>query len=331
MIEQLRASEQPDAAGPVPFQHPVFERQADDVAERAERHAAAPDTRSTLRGAPLAPSHAADLEELTGKDVGRVRLHTDAAAQSAAENLGAHAFTSGTDIHFGPGEYDPGSPQGFGLLAHEVTHAVQHPAGKDAEGRPLVHAKLKGMRRAMEDLGGGKSKSLRKKALGSNWNELLSELGSYEKLEDAYTAAVGSNAPAKKVTALRAKLLKSLLSLEKIALKWQQANDQESAEQIKADVLADLDEDAEEDTRTKAPRRQAVTLFLTRVRVDRLQFERGEDPTRVGLDDSALSWGKDDAVGGGMNRLDQVAYASEDGEILEGYFKADKGFSAAMA
>lgn len=334
MIEQLRAT--PDGtdagtSGPVAWEHPTFERQADDIAAKAKGITGTNDRRSGMSGAPLAGSDAAKLTALTGKDVSKVRLHTGEDSAGKAAAMGAHAFTSGTDIHFGPGEYDPASPKGFELLAHEVTHAVQHPTGHDHAGGELVHAKLKGMRKAMEDLGGKKSKSLRKKALGSNWNDLLSKLGDYEKLEASYSAAVGTGAPERKVAALREKLLTSLTKLERVALKWRQANDEEGAERVKSEALADLDNEVDEDTRTKASRRQAVTLFLTRTAVDKRELERGGDPTSGGLDDSTLSWGKDDAVGGGMNRLDQVAYATEDGEILEGYFKADKAFTAKMA
>src|SRR5262249_12047937 len=35
------------------------------------------------------------------------------------------AFTTGRDIFFGHGEYDPGSLAGRELLAHELTHVVQ--------------------------------------------------------------------------------------------------------------------------------------------------------------------------------------------------------------
>lgn len=334
MIEQLRSTD-PDeagASGPVPWEHPTFERQADDIAARARSMAGSKDRRGALSGAPLAESDAAKLRSLTGRDVSKVRLHTDGASASSAASMGAHAYTSGTDIHFGKGEYDPSSAKGFELLAHEVTHAVQHPSGHDHAGEELVHAKLKGTKQALEDLGGRAKKSLLKSLKGSRWNELLSQLSSYEKYEDQY-AALLANPPAKgydKAEAkLREKLLKALLSLEKVALQWQAANDQEGADAIKADSDANWD-DHEDDVRAKAQRRQAVALFLTRVRVERTDIERGEFGSG-GLDDTQLDWGKDDAVGGGMNRLDQVAYASSEGPILEGYFKEDRGFAKMTA
>jgi len=44
--------------------------------------------------------------------------------------MGALAFTHGENIHFAPGHYDPQTPQGQKLLAHELTHVVQQRAGR---------------------------------------------------------------------------------------------------------------------------------------------------------------------------------------------------------
>jgi hypothetical protein len=62
-------------------------------------------------------------------DVGRVRIHTDARAAEAADALGARAFTIGSDIYFGAGEYAPGTGPGRKLLAHELAHTVQQQRG----------------------------------------------------------------------------------------------------------------------------------------------------------------------------------------------------------
>lgn len=68
----------------------------------------------------------ARLESAFGISLHSVRVHDDAPAHAAAEGVQAHAFTLGTDIFFGRGEYQPGTHRGQELLAHEVTHAVQH-------------------------------------------------------------------------------------------------------------------------------------------------------------------------------------------------------------
>ncbi|NEP28586.1 DUF4157 domain-containing protein, partial [Moorena sp. SIO3I6] len=42
----------------------------------------------------------------------------------------ARAFTTGKDIFFRQGEYNPGSQEGKKLIAHELTHVVQQTGGQ---------------------------------------------------------------------------------------------------------------------------------------------------------------------------------------------------------
>ena len=65
------------------------------------------------------------MEPRFGRDLGGVRIHTDAAAARAAEAPNAAAFTVGGDIHFAEGRYQPDTLPGRHLLAHELTHTVQ--------------------------------------------------------------------------------------------------------------------------------------------------------------------------------------------------------------
>jgi hypothetical protein len=58
-------------------------------------------------------------------DFSGVRVHTDAGADGLNQSLSAKAFTTGSDIYFRQGEYNPGSSGGRELLAHELTHVVQ--------------------------------------------------------------------------------------------------------------------------------------------------------------------------------------------------------------
>jgi hypothetical protein len=69
------------------------------------------------------------LEAGLGTDLSGVRVHTDAEADSMARSVDAVAFTTGNDIFFRSGTYDPHSTQGLRLLAHEVTHTVQQSQG----------------------------------------------------------------------------------------------------------------------------------------------------------------------------------------------------------
>lgn len=69
----------------------------------------------------------AELEAALGFDLGEVRVHTGADADDAARNLGARAFAVGRDIGFRAGAYDPTTPEGVRLIAHEVAHTTQAP------------------------------------------------------------------------------------------------------------------------------------------------------------------------------------------------------------
>lgn len=68
-----------------------------------------------------------------GADLSGVRIHTDAAAAQATQELNAHAFTSGRDIYFGAGRYQPETNRGRHLLAHELTHTLQQAPGVSSE------------------------------------------------------------------------------------------------------------------------------------------------------------------------------------------------------
>ncbi|HUJ57405.1 MAG TPA: DUF4157 domain-containing protein [Kofleriaceae bacterium] len=69
------------------------------------------------------------FESSLGADLSGVRVHTGGESQAAAHAVGAKAYTVGQDIHFGAGHYDPSSPGGEHLLAHEVAHTVQQQGG----------------------------------------------------------------------------------------------------------------------------------------------------------------------------------------------------------
>jgi len=65
------------------------------------------------------------MEQRFGHDFSRVRVHTDSTAASSATHASAQAYTIGNDVVFGSGQYNPGSPAGRQLLAHELAHVVQ--------------------------------------------------------------------------------------------------------------------------------------------------------------------------------------------------------------
>jgi len=69
------------------------------------------------------------MEEAFGADFSAVRVHTGAESAAMSDQIGARAFTYGTDIHFNDGEFAPGTERGTRLLAHELTHVVQQNSG----------------------------------------------------------------------------------------------------------------------------------------------------------------------------------------------------------
>jgi hypothetical protein len=89
-------------------------------------------------GRPLDPRERAYFEPRLGADLGRVRIHADSAAADSAAGLGARAYTSGSDVVFGRGEYRPETPRGRWLLAHELAHAAQPEQPGGADGRSAV-------------------------------------------------------------------------------------------------------------------------------------------------------------------------------------------------
>jgi hypothetical protein len=72
------------------------------------------------------------LAEELGADLSRVRIHTGVRAAEICAALDARAVTVGDDVYFAPGTYDPTSPAGIELIAHEVAHVVQHQQGAPA-------------------------------------------------------------------------------------------------------------------------------------------------------------------------------------------------------
>lgn len=80
-------------------------------------------------GQPLPPSVRRFFEERFERDLGGVRVYVDEDAARSAAALQANAYTIGSNIVFGRNTYNPGTPQGTKLLAHELTHVLQRHNG----------------------------------------------------------------------------------------------------------------------------------------------------------------------------------------------------------
>lgn len=80
-------------------------------------------------GAVLDDEVRADMEGHLGTDLSSARLHTGSTADRLSRSVQAEAFTTGSDIFFRSGNYNPSSSDGRRLLAHELTHVVQQGSG----------------------------------------------------------------------------------------------------------------------------------------------------------------------------------------------------------
>ena len=85
--------------------------------------------RARGRGQALGGEVRAQMEPAFGADFSGVRVHTDSEADKLNRALSARAFTTGRDIFFRRGAYNPGSSSGRELLAHELAHVVQQMGG----------------------------------------------------------------------------------------------------------------------------------------------------------------------------------------------------------
>lgn len=78
------------------------------------------------------------MESSFDADFSDVRVHEGA----QASQMGALAYAQGTDLHFAPGQYNPGTSSGDALIGHELAHVQQQRAGRvstpQGKGAPIV-------------------------------------------------------------------------------------------------------------------------------------------------------------------------------------------------
>ncbi|MCB9746012.1 MAG: DUF4157 domain-containing protein [Alphaproteobacteria bacterium] len=88
-------------------------------------------------GRPLPAPLQARVERAFGRDLSRARVHEDAASRAKASELGAVAFTSGSDIFAGPG-VDLEDERCWEVLVHEMVHVEQFLDGRLAGKRGVA-------------------------------------------------------------------------------------------------------------------------------------------------------------------------------------------------
>jgi hypothetical protein len=95
--------------------------------------------RERSSGQELDPGVQQQMSQATGQELSGVKVHTSQEANTLNQQLGAKAFTTGKDIYFREGAYQPGTSSGRELISHELTHVIQQSSGEvSGSGGPMA-------------------------------------------------------------------------------------------------------------------------------------------------------------------------------------------------
>jgi hypothetical protein len=81
-------------------------------------------------GQALASNLQESMGQAMGADFSGVKVHTDSRSDQLNKSIQAKAFTTGQDVFFRQGAYEPSSRGGQELIAHELTHTIQQGGSK---------------------------------------------------------------------------------------------------------------------------------------------------------------------------------------------------------
>lgn len=105
----------------------VVQRMGDEDDELLQGKFEQPAQRQTENRTGIPDDVIQNMEDSFGADFSSVRVHPES---SKAPEVGALAYTQGTDIHFAPGQFRPDTSYGQQLLGHELVHVVQQAEGR---------------------------------------------------------------------------------------------------------------------------------------------------------------------------------------------------------
>ncbi len=88
-------------------------------------------------GQPLDGGLQEQMGQAMGADFSKVRVHSDGQSDVLNRSVGARAFTTGQDLFFREGEYQPDNADGQELIAHELTHVMQQ-GGESVRRKPVI-------------------------------------------------------------------------------------------------------------------------------------------------------------------------------------------------
>lgn len=132
--EVMQRQAERDAQDRAALQHHSIQRQLAELEQEAAMPVMQRIQERRGAGNPLPEAVQRHLEQGLNHDLSSVRIHDDAEADKLAKGVNAVAFTTGRDIYFQSGKFNPNTQTGLELLAHEVTHTVQQAQGKVGKG-----------------------------------------------------------------------------------------------------------------------------------------------------------------------------------------------------
>jgi hypothetical protein len=139
-VQRALAGGEPAALGPgavLNLQRAAGNSSVSQFVQREEDDHPVHDVIGSGGGRPLDDDVRGRMEQSLGHDFGDVRIHTDERAADSAAAVQARAYTSGSNVVFGAGQYAPGTTEGDRTIAHELTHVVQQRSGP-VDGTPTA-------------------------------------------------------------------------------------------------------------------------------------------------------------------------------------------------
>ena len=268
-------------------------------------------------GVPISSDVRRPFEGAFGADFSRVRVHPDSRSAPA---LGAEAFTQGSDIHFAPGRYEPGTSEGDHLLAHELAHVVQQDGVRRRVSGDVVVIRraLAGTYVAMVATEG--EKGFRAFKTHGSWTDALQALQKYEVME-AKPPVMGS---IKKQVAEVKAFQKQLASIAKHCRSWLDAHESDIVGKITATQMSTGDISTQPDEVKQGVEKLSVIRNLLRKVVwEQSQISMNNRRTTA-RDDSGLQGpAVDNAVGGQASQLDRVTYNAAGPNNPTGFYQPD--------
>ncbi|MEH2038638.1 eCIS core domain-containing protein [Nostoc sp.] len=118
---------------------PILQRGSSDGEMAAAPYIETSINKARSGGQPMADNIRQPMEKAFGANFSGVKVHTDAQSDQLNRSIQARAFTTGQDVFFRQGEYNPGSQGGQELIAHELTHVVQQNGGTVQRSQSTKH------------------------------------------------------------------------------------------------------------------------------------------------------------------------------------------------